>query len=66
MRLSIRSTRKLGGPTSVLRYSEAERKKAMDMWDRYVEDALPGSTVQLVNEDSGRVVSEYTNNRVAK
>ena len=46
-----------------MRYDASERQKAMDEWDRVVENALPGQRVRLVNPSNNRMVSEYTNNK---
>ena len=66
MRLAIRMQQTMGGKVQTLRYDADERQKAMAQWDRVVEDAIPGSMVQLVNMDTDRIVSEYHNNRVVK
>jgi len=66
VKLTIKMQQTMGGKVQTLRFDGKERQKAMDEWDRVVENAIPGSMVQLVNEDSGRIVSEYHNNKVVK
>ena len=66
MKLTIKMQQTMGGKVQTLRFDGKERQKAMDEWDRVVENAIPGFMVQLVNEDSGRIVSEYHNNKVVK
>jgi hypothetical protein len=56
MRFEIR------GPGNLSRkYTNEELGAAMDTWDESVEAALPGDKLQLVNLDTGRIVSEYIN-----
>ena len=50
-----------GPRNKVRKYSHDELDKAMDAWDKAVENALPGELLQLVNSENGRIVSEYHN-----
>ena len=47
-------------------YDANERAKAMDRWDKLLDDAIPGERCRLINRDNDRIVSEYHNMRVEK
>ena len=49
-----------------MEYADNEAGEAYACWDNVMAACLPGETVKMIDLDTGKVVSQYTNKRVNK